>query len=55
LSPLKELDKLSLKSIGEYIKIITSLGEAGELKEENHLFHSHLYGDFSFTQEQNNS
>jgi hypothetical protein len=45
LSPLKELDKLSLKTSAEYIKIFTSLGEAGDLKDENHLFHNQLIGD----------
>ena len=41
MSPLKELDKVSLKTSVEYIKIVTSLCEAEYMNEENHLFHNH--------------
>jgi len=55
LGPLKELDKVTLKSCAEYIKIFTTLGEADDMKDQNHLFHNHMIGEASLTQEQNYS
>ena len=51
LGPMKELDKVSLKSSAEYIKIFATLGEADDMKD--HLIHNHLIGEASLTQEQN--
>lgn len=53
LGPLKELDKVTLKSCAEYIKIFTTLVETDDMKD--HLIHNHMIGEASLTQEQNYS